>query len=83
MAEGRDGWQHDTINSTWNVQSADLVWWTWKGSARKFGHVGGIVKGRKSQLLECAHASQSQKSVVVVPFKGSLITDIDRIGRLK
>lgn len=83
MAEGRDGWDGSTIKPIKDADRGDLVFWTWKGSKRKYGHVGAVVLGRKSKLLEAAHASSGHKSVVVVPFSGALLTDIEFFRRLR
>jgi cell wall-associated NlpC family hydrolase len=83
MAKGLDGWDGTTLKSISNADRGDLVFWTWKGSRRKCGHVGAVVLGRKSGLLEAAHASSGRNSVVVVPFRGGLLTDIDIFRRLR
>jgi cell wall-associated NlpC family hydrolase len=83
MSLGKDGWDGNTINQIKEADRGDLVFWTWKGSQRKCGHVGAVVLGRKSGLLEAAHASSGRNSVVVVPFRGSLLTDIDIFRRLR
>lgn len=83
MARGLDGWDGKTIRPIRDADRGDLVFWTWKGSSRKYGHVGAVVLGRKSGLLEAAHASSGHKSVVVVPFRGALLTDIEFFRRLK
>lgn len=79
MARGLDGWNGLVIRKIQDARRGLLVFWTWKGSKpdRKFGHVGAVVVGRETGLMEAAHASSSHNSVVVVPFRGALLRDIE------
>lgn len=89
MYYGQGGWDAHHVKG-WldNGDHCDLVWWTWKtkdGTAkphRPYGHVGVFLIGKKSGLIEVTHASGS-KGVVLEPLKGSLITDMAGVKRLR
>ena len=83
MAYGLGGWHGTTVG----VREADIlhiIWWTWrdKKPIREHGHVGIVVLGHGSRLLEVAHASQSKRYVVIQPAEGKLYTEISEIKKL-
>ena len=81
MALGLDGWFSRKVDLE-NCEDTDLIWWTWKGSSRKHGHVGAIVLNPASDLYEVCHASSSKKRVVINPIRGTFLRDISMIRRL-
>ena len=46
------------------------------------GHVGCILVGRQSSLLEVLHASSSKGTTVIQPFEGVLVRDLAKVRRL-
>ena len=81
MEMGLGGWKNKPQTYE-EADPMDIVWWTWKGSTRKHGHVGVFILGPKSRLLEVTHASQTHKGVIIEPVEGSLVTDISSVKKL-
>ena len=82
MKHGMDNWEGKDIN-IYDVDDLDIPFWSWRNSPnRPFGHVGVILIGKKSKLLEITHASGSKKKVVMHPLEGVFIRDLSAIRRL-
>jgi hypothetical protein len=81
MWEGKGGWGKILITREDNEPDhLDVVWWTYDG--REYGHVGmGLIMD--NGILGVTHASSGQGKVVLVPFRGTLITNIVGVKRLK
>ena len=81
MRTGGGGWigkDTDLIHAG----ELDLVWWTWIDKPHgPHGHVGVVLTGRQSGLLEVSHSSSS-RGVVVHELKGMLLRDISAIRNL-
>jgi cell wall-associated NlpC family hydrolase len=83
MAYGRGGWiGYDLVDKLRDSDEADLSFWTWRGSKREFGHVGCILVGTKSGLLEVLHASSSRHTTVIQPLEGVFVRDLAKVRRL-
>jgi hypothetical protein len=77
-----DNWEGKDIN-IYDVDDLDIPFWSWRNSPnRPFGHVGIILIGKKSKILEITHASGSKKKVVMHPLEGIFIRDLSAIRRL-
>lgn len=82
MARGIGGWSGQPIKLR-DADETDLLWWTWKDRPdRIWGHVGTVLLGIRSRLLEVVHASGSKKRVVMQPMRGVLLRDLKLIRRL-
>lgn len=83
MANGLGGWFGVSVGLR-EANVLHLVWWTWrdKKPLREHGHIGVVVLGDGSRLLEVAHASQSKRYVVIQPCEGKLLTEISAVKRL-
>jgi hypothetical protein len=82
MKLGLDNWIGKDID-IYDARDVDIPYWSWRTSPnRPFGHVGMILIGKKSKLLEVTHASSGKKKVVMHPLEGIFIRDLAGIRRL-
>jgi hypothetical protein len=82
MRLGLDNWEGKDIN-IYDVDDLDIPFWSWRNSPnRPFGHVGILLIGKKSKLLEVTHASSTKKKIVMHPLEGVFIRDLSAIRRL-
>jgi len=82
MRHGMDNWIGKDVN-IYDVDDLDIPFWSWRNSPnRPFGHVGVVLIGKKSKLLEVTHASGGKKKVVMHPLEGVFIRDLSAIRRL-
>lgn len=83
MAYGLSGWSGVSVGVR-EAHVLHLIWWTWRDAkpTREHGHVGVVVLGSGSRLLEVGHSSQTKRYVVVQPCEGKLLTEISEVKRL-
>lgn len=82
MKLGLDNWEGKDID-IYDAKDLDIPFWSWRTSPnRPFGHVGMILIGKKSKLLEVTHASSTKKKIVMHPLEGVFIRDLAGIRRL-
>jgi hypothetical protein len=81
MSRGLAGW-HGINVKLHLARECDIPFWTWKGSDRKCGHVGILIRDRRGDP-KVTHASQLRGRVVVEDLKGKLLTDLDTVRRLQ
>jgi cell wall-associated NlpC family hydrolase len=89
MQQNKKGWIGKHLVDLEDIDSTDLLWWTWKDSKGKLlnpnrphGHIGIVVYNPLTGLLEVYHASSSKKQAVVQQIRGSLLRDISSMQRM-
>ena len=80
MEAGQGGWKNRPVKIE-DAEEATVVWWTWRGSTRKHGHVGFLMVSPKSKLLEVVHNSTSQ-GFHIEPLTGVLLRDLSSVKNL-
>jgi hypothetical protein len=82
MRLGLGGWiGKDT--SLEQASELNIIWWTWKNAShfRPDGHVGALINGRKSGLLEVTDSGESH-GVTIHKLYGSYFSDISAIREI-
>ena len=89
MQQNKEGWYGREIKKLEDLDSTDLLWWTWtdtKGKPlnkdRPHGHVGMLVYDPLTGLLQVFHASASKKKAVVQRVYGQMLRDISSKQRM-
>ena len=76
MRLGMDGWLGKDVELD-DADIYDVPFWSWKDQpTRPHGHVGILITGKKSGLIEAVHASSSKGKVVAQPLQGVFIRDL-------